>query len=204
MAATAVEQMPRTGRSVARMIGVGTIAGMVGAIAMAMYAMIAAATYQKTGFYTPMYHIASLIIGPQYMMTSMKHAMAGQLFSFTAGPAALGMAIHLAVGMIFGAVFGLVAWATKLPRAAMVAAGIVYGLLILVLDGFVLLPAAAAVFGAGSAISDMAKIVGLGTFTLEHAIYGLGLGLTLAVLAGTTTERAARTDVDTIGERRAA
>jgi formiminotetrahydrofolate cyclodeaminase len=32
------------------MIGIGAIAGLVGAIAMAMYAMIAGATYQSRGY----------------------------------------------------------------------------------------------------------------------------------------------------------
>ncbi len=49
----------------------------------------------------------------------------------------------------------------------------------------------------------MATIVGWGTFTLEHAIYGLGLGLTVAV-AGTKVARGARTGIETIEERRAA
>src|SRR6266536_5246363 len=72
--------------------------------------------------------------------------------------AALGMGIHLAVGLGFGAVFGLIAWAIGLSRAAIAAVGVVFGLLVLLLDGFVLLPVAAAIFGAGKPISDMATI----------------------------------------------
>ena len=115
--------------------------------------------------------------------------------------AALGMGIHLAVGLGFGAVFGLIAWAIGLSRAAIAAVGVVFGLLVLLLDGFVLLPVAAAIFGAGKPISDMATIVGWGTFTLEHAIYGLGLGLMSAVLASTKAARSARTGIETIEER---
>ena len=47
-----------------RIVTVGAAGGALGAIVMAMYAMIAAATYQHTGFFTPLYHIASPIIQP--------------------------------------------------------------------------------------------------------------------------------------------
>jgi hypothetical protein len=47
-----------------RIVTVGAVGGALGAIVMAMYAMIAAATYQHTGFFTPLYHIASPIIQP--------------------------------------------------------------------------------------------------------------------------------------------
>src|SRR3990170_4665327 len=95
-----------------RTIGKGVLAGVVAAIAMAMFAMIAAATYQDTGFFTPMYHIASTFIHPAAMETSMKQAMGGDLYYFSAGPAALGMAIHMMTAVAFGIVFALlVTWA---------------------------------------------------------------------------------------------
>lgn len=85
MAPMAGERTLQRRQSVARMVVIGAAAGMVGAIAMAMYAMIAAATYQKTGVYTPMYHIASLILGPKYMMASMR--MRWPVSSSTSRPA---------------------------------------------------------------------------------------------------------------------
>jgi hypothetical protein len=39
------------------------------------------------------------------------------------------------------------------------------------------LPIVAAVFGGGDPISDMPRLAGWGTFTIEHAIYGAVLGL---------------------------
>lgn len=37
----------------------GVIVGVIGSLMMAGYAMIASATYQHKGFFTPLYHIAS-------------------------------------------------------------------------------------------------------------------------------------------------
>ncbi|MGK2854021.1 MAG: hypothetical protein ACSLE3_07970, partial [Microbacteriaceae bacterium] len=39
----------------------GAAAGAGASLVMAMYAMVAALTYQHTGFFTPLYHIASTL-----------------------------------------------------------------------------------------------------------------------------------------------
>jgi hypothetical protein len=144
-----------------------------------MYAMIAAATYQDTGFFTPLYHIASTFIDPTAMETSMKHAMGGDLYYFSAGPAALGMAIHIMTAVAFGVIFAFVAaWLSlRGPVAALV--GVIYGLGVFALMSFAVLPVVADLFGAGKPISDMPEMVGYTTFGVEHAIYGLVLGLWL-------------------------
>lgn len=77
-----------------------------------MYAMVASATYQHHGFFTPLYHIASTFIAPTQLMTSMQHAMMGSTFYF-AGPAVLGAAIHMMTGAMYGVVFAL-----AVPQAA--------------------------------------------------------------------------------------
>jgi len=77
---------------------------------MAAYAMIAAATYQGSGFFTPLYHIASVVISPADMMSSMKSAtMGGSNFEFFAGAALLGALIHMMVGAMYGVGFGVLA-----------------------------------------------------------------------------------------------
>jgi hypothetical protein len=81
-----------------RTILVGAAAGLVAAIVMGMVAMFAAATYQGTGFFTPLYHIASPIIGGDPMMASMDAATRGDVFTLDAGPALLGVAIHMMWG----------------------------------------------------------------------------------------------------------
>ncbi len=46
----------RTMLDTARTITRATLAGVIASVAMSMVAMIAAATYQATGFFTPLYH----------------------------------------------------------------------------------------------------------------------------------------------------
>ncbi len=169
--------MAGTGQSVGRGIALGIVAGMVAAVAMAMYAMVAAATYQGTGFFTPMYHIASSLISGDAMKTSMEQAMAGDAFHFAFGPAAAGMALHLATGAGWGALFGLAAAALGLRGIPAVAAGVAYGLGVMVAMAFVVLPIVAGLFGGGAVIQDMPAMVGWGTFTVEHALFGLVLGM---------------------------
>ena len=169
----AQREMPSIGRAVAG----GLIAGLVAATAMAMYAMVAGATYQGTGFFTPMYHIASTFIGPSTMETSMQQAMEGGAFYFRPGPAALGLATHITVGAAFGGVFGVLSRVLRLRGGIAVAGGIAYGLLVLVVMSFVGLPLVAGLFGAGEPIAEMPTMVGWPTFTIEHALFGLVLGL---------------------------
>lgn len=163
---------------VARAAGIGAVSGVVAAVVMAMYAMIAGATYLGTGFFTPMYHIASAVIEPTAMMTSMESAMSGQTnFHFALGPAVVGMMVHLMTGAMYGVVFGLIARALSLSAGALVAAGAIYGVAVLLFSSFVGLPIAAAMFDGGDPIADMPQMVGWTTFTIEHIMFGMVLGL---------------------------
>lgn len=159
---------------------VGIVAGLVGAAVMAGYAMLAASTYQGTGFFTPLYHIGSAFgwgESAQAMMTSMEQAGAGDLFYFTAGPAALGLVIHMMTGAAWGLLFGWMLKGLRISRGAVVVIGVVFGLVAMLIMAFLVLPALAGIFGSGEPIRDMASMVGWGTFSLEHAIFGLFLGL---------------------------
>lgn len=175
--ATAERGMARERSDAARALATGAAWGAVGAVVMALYAMVAGATYLGAGFFTPMYHIASTLIAPDTMMTSMERAMNDQLFYFSAGPAALGMMIHLIVGVGYGIVFALIARALNLTGTAAVAVGGLYGLGVLLFSSFVGLPLAASTFGGGDPIADMPQMVGWPTFTIEHVIYGVVLGV---------------------------
>jgi hypothetical protein len=160
-----------------QLVRLGALWGVIGALVMAIYAMIAGATYLDSGFFTPLYHIASTFIDPQPMMTSMEHAMKGETFYLTFGPAGLGMLVHLVVGASYGIVFALLARAGNLVGPASVVVGALYGIAVLLFSSFVGLPIAAALFGGGDPISDMPTMVGWSTFTIEHAIFGLVLGI---------------------------
>jgi hypothetical protein len=155
----------------------GALLGVVAAVAMAMFAMIASATYRGTGFFTPMHHIAAAVLSPDAMMRSMKAGMAGDTFAISVGPALLGLVLHLLTGAFWGAIFGLIVATGWLRGVVGLIGGIVYGLAVLVVMAFVALPVIASVFGGGEPISDMPKLAGWGTFAIEHAIYGAVLGL---------------------------
>ncbi len=171
---------PTATPQVSRTIGIGVLAGVVAGVAMAMFAMIAAATYQDTGFFTPMYHIAATFIDPTTMETSMKEAMGGDLYYFSAGPAALGMAIHMMTAITFGVIFALLVTRLGLRGPVAPVVGVIYGLGVFALMSFVILPLVSDLFGGGKPISDMPKMVGYTTFGIEHALFGLVLGLVLA------------------------
>ncbi len=158
----------------------GGLLGVVASLVMAAFAMMAAATYQGVGFFTPLYHIASTLISPSTLMTSMQHAMAGSTFYFAFGPAVLGAAIHMTIGAMYGAMFAVAAVLLRLRGPILVAAGAAWGALVFVISSFVALPVAAAVFSSGDQITHMASKVGYGTFLTEHVLFGLALGLLLA------------------------
>jgi len=160
---------------------VGGVAGFVASMMMAAFAMIASATYQHHGFFTPLYHIASTFISPATLMTSMQHAMAGNAFYFAFGPAVLGAVIHMMIGAMYGAAFGLAVAALRLRGRVLIAAGAAWGVVVFAISSWIALPIAAALFGSGDQITHMASMVGYGTFLAEHVLFGATLGLVLAV-----------------------
>ena len=168
------------GRRLAPAVLRGAGLGVVASLVMAMFAMMAAATYQRSGFFTPLYHIASTFISPTTMTTSMKDAMAGAPFLFAPGPAVLGAMVHMMVGAMYGVMFAVAARLLHLRRGILVAAGAVWGAMAFLLSSFVALPIAAAVLHSGDQVTHMAAEVGYGTFLTEHLLFGLALGMLLA------------------------
>jgi hypothetical protein len=173
-----------------RVVTWGAIAGVVASVARGMVAMIAAATYQRKWFFTPLYHIASLVIPSTTMMHSAMAAANGTVFPFSLGPAVLGLMIHMMVGAGFGAAFGLIL--TRIPGLAFagrVVAGTVFGIAAFAASAFVLLPLMSLVANDSHAIRDMASIVGYPTFLLEHVVFGMVLGA--AAVSAPVRERVA-------------
>jgi hypothetical protein len=158
--------------------GVG--AGILGAAIMAIFAMIASATYHGTGFFTPMYHIAASILSPEAMMASAAEAQAGNAFYLVPIPALVGLLLHVSVGAVFGAILPLVGQVLGVRGRMWVGLGIAYGVAVLVLMSFAGLPLAAALFGGGEPIANMPEMAGWWTFGIEHVLFGLVLGLVFA------------------------
>lgn len=162
-------------------LGLGVLGGIVGAIVMAMFAMIAAATYQGTGFFTPLYHIGSAFGGSasmEAMQASMEQAQGGDPLTWFTGPALTGLIVHMVAGMMWGAVFGLLLAGLRIAKPAVAPAGVAFGIAVMVVMGFVVLPVIASLFGSGDPIRNMPSMVGWATFTAEHALFGLLLGMT--------------------------
>jgi hypothetical protein len=157
-----------------RIVTSGTVSGAVASVAMGMLAMVAAATYQHTGFFTPLYHIASPIIGTDTLMRSM-----GTTY-LSVGPALLGLAVHMMVGAFWGTLFVALARSLRITGPAAVAAGAAYGVAVMFVMALLGLPATAAILRGGEMVRDMASLVGWGTFTAEHVLFGAVLGIAWA------------------------
>jgi uncharacterized membrane protein YagU involved in acid resistance len=158
-----------TNRSLGEIVGFGILAGVVAALIMGVYALVASA-WMGQGFFTPLYGIASPLIGGKEMETSM---MQGVYFNF--GPALLGLIVHLLWGGLYGAIFGLIWSRVGGSGAPAIAAGVVYGLVVMVFMSLVVLP----LVGAGG----MPAMIGY-SFGIEHALFGLVLGLWPSVQPG--------------------
>jgi uncharacterized membrane protein YagU involved in acid resistance len=143
----------------------GAIAGMIGGIVMAMFTMIATATYLGMGFFTPMYVIASPLTGRQTMMM----AMHGGAFYFALGPAVLGLVVHMLWSACWGIIFGLIASGLHLRGVAAVIGGMVYGVLVMLVMNFILLP----IVGA----PNLLTLLGGTTFIIGHLLFGMVVGL---------------------------
>lgn len=152
-----------------KLVGRGAVAGIVGGLAMMMFAMMYSLAVGK-GFFTPGYHIASFVVGPQAMMNAMESA-----FYLAPGAFLLGAAIHMMTGALYGVIFALIAWRLRLHGAGAVVVGMLYGLAIVVLMSLVVLP-----LFPQEEMQNMAAMFGWVPFTVEHAMYGLVLGAWVA------------------------
>ena len=175
----------RSTSSLGRAVLIGAIAGVLASLVMAVYAM-GAAWAKDTGFYTPLYHIASLWADQDAMMKSMTADMEnGEAFTFVGGTALLGAVIHMLTGAGYGAIFGLAVSRLRLGTVLLTGLGLVYGAIVFAVSAWVGLPIAAALFDSGDQITNMAEMAGWGTFVIEHLLYGLTLGVLVAALART-------------------
>jgi hypothetical protein len=164
---------------VERAVETGMLTGIAAALPMGLFMLVASATWQRAGFYTPMYRIAS-VLDPLPLQASLEEAAADfPSFYFYPQPMFAGAAVHLAIGGFFGVLFVLLVrgrWARLRGAQARLAAGVLYGLGVAALMGLVVLPVAADALGGGRQVAETASIVGWPTFAAWHVVYGLGLG----------------------------
>ena len=144
----------------------GGLVGVIGGVLMAMFTMLATATYLQMGFFTPMYAIAAPLTGRQALLTSMTNGV----FYFAAGPALLGWLVHLLWAAFWGMIFGLIARGLHLTEGVAIISGLVYGLLVMLVMSFIVVPLVGA--------PDLLRLVGSLSVIIAHALfYGLPLGL---------------------------
>ena len=144
----------------------GALVGMLGGILMALFTMLATATYLQMGFFTPLYAVAAPLIGQQPFMTS--RLQGG--FYLAPGPALLGLVIHLLWAALWGVIFGLLARRLHLTGGVAIISGLVYGLLVMLVMIFIV----GTIVGA----PNLLQLLGSFSFTIANALfYGLPLGL---------------------------
>jgi hypothetical protein len=160
------------GEAIDRALVPGILAGMVAAVVMGLFAAIAAATWRHLPASTPLREIAVLAAPSAQQPDSARE------------PLVLAGAIHLALGGLFGALFGLAVRAARLRGRAAVAAGVLYGLVVMALMSALVLPAAGRLSGAGAPISSLPGRVGWLTFAAAHVLFGLVLGLWVLLRPG--------------------
>jgi hypothetical protein len=165
----------RRAEALERLAQRGIFAGFGASTVMGLLAMVASATYQGRGFFTPVYHVA-FIIDPNTMGISLAKAGAGERFFFSREAFVFGMAAHVIVAGLFGALFALLALKLRLAGSRALVAGAVYGLVVMVVMSALVLPLAASMSGAGDTISHMGSEIGWPTFAILHAVFGLALG----------------------------
>jgi hypothetical protein len=183
---------PREASSIDRLLMPGILAGLVAAAAMGIFLMTAAATYQHRGFYTPMYHIASLL-GDTTVESSVPASVNGEIFMLVPEPLITGVAIHLVVGGVFGGLFALVA-RTELAQRAILVAGVLYGLAVMVVMGLLVVPLADAALSGDPRVASFPSVAGWLTFAVAHVIYGLVLALWVVVRPQDVGAAPARSD----------
>jgi len=156
----------RDTRHLIQLLLLGALVGVIGGVLMALFTMLATATYLQIGFFTPLYAIAAPLIGRQTLLISMRDGV----FSFAPGPVLLGLLVHLLWAAFWGMLFGLIARGLHLMEGAAIIGGLVYGLLVMLIMLFVVVP----IVGT----PDLPRLEGSLSFLIAHALfYGLPLGL---------------------------
>jgi hypothetical protein len=144
----------------------GALVGMLGGILMMLFVMLATATYLQMGIFTPLYAIAAPLTGPQALIASLLRGG----YYLASGPAFLGLVIHLLWAALWGMIFGLLARRLHLTGGLAIIGGLVYGVLIMLVMIFIVVP----IVGA----PNLLQLLGSFSFTIANALfYGLPLGL---------------------------
>jgi hypothetical protein len=136
-------------------IGGGAIAGIIGGVFMAMWAMLASAA-AGMGLFAPFYFIGATFLGPEALVSG-------------PGIALYGYALHLLVSVAFGVLFSAMV-RRETPNSAAMLSGIAYGMGVLLFMTFIVVPL------TNQVLRDRIPLHA-GSFVIEHVLYGMGVAL---------------------------
>jgi len=165
-----------TGRpGLERTVEGGILTGMLAVLPAAALLMVISAA-QGRGLYTPAYRIATFV-DADILDAALLAARSGDGLYFVQEPFFFAAALNLFLAAAFGAGFALLARALGLrERTALVRAGLVYGLALLVVMGLGVLPALGRLLDLGRPVTSFAGSVGWPGFVAAHLVYGALLG----------------------------
>jgi hypothetical protein len=148
----------------------------------ALFMMVASASWGHAGAFTPFYRIAAVLDRAAYDI-SLEEAATGSRFWFEPQTALPGVCVHLGLAGLFGMLFVLLAHEGRgIPAAALVLAGVAWGLVVAV----VMVPFLGLVgreVGGGALVADLPAALGWPTYVAMHLVYGLALGAVVALRA---------------------
>jgi hypothetical protein len=153
---------------------------------MGLFMMVASASWGHAGVFTPFYRIAAVLDRAAFDI-SLEEAAGGSRFWLEPQTALPGACVHLGLAGLFGMVFtlGLSTLAREgrgARTAALVAAGVAWGLVVAV----VMVPVlrlAGRVVGGGAVVAELPSQLGWPTYLAMHLVYGLALGAVVALRA---------------------
>lgn len=158
-----------------RVLERGILAGMLAAVPPGLLLMVVSAV-QGRGLFTPAYRIATFV-DADVLDTALRQAAAGDGLYFSREAFFFGVALNCFVGGGFGAGFAALAYALGLrTRVALVRAGLLYGLALLLIMGLVVLPPLGRLLELGRPVTDFAGAIGWPAFVAAHLLYGALLG----------------------------
>jgi uncharacterized membrane protein YagU involved in acid resistance len=146
-----------------------------------LFLCVASATWGDAGVFSPFYRIAGVLDRAAYDI-SLEEAANGSRFWLELQTTLPGVCVHLALAGLFGMLFFLVTRELPSTRpAVVVAAGVVWGLLVALL----MVPVLGLVgreVGGGALITDAPSQMGWSTYLLMHLVYGSSLGAVVALV----------------------
>lgn len=151
----------------------GGIVGLIAGMMMAMFTMIASASYLHLGFFAPLYSIAAPVIGSHQMTLYVMHG------TFTVSGAIVGLMVHMMNSFVLGAVLALILTRVSSSPALVIGVSVAFALVVEAAFALVILPAIG---------STMAKDIGLASFAFAHIIFGMTAGGGFLVASGRRKE----------------